>query len=124
MSNKVLSLGQCAADNFAITHFLEGNFGAEVIAADTAPEALAYLRNDHFDLVLVNRLLDVNGASGLAFISQVKEDPSLASVPIMLISNYADAQQQALTRGALPGFGKATLSDVEVINRLKPLLSR
>jgi CheY-like chemotaxis protein len=124
MSNKVLSLGQCAADNFAITHFLESNFGAEVIAADTVPEALAHLRNDRFALILVNRLLDANGASGLAFISQVKEDPSLAGIPIMLISNHADAQQQALARGALPGFGKAALSDVEVIGRLKPLLSR
>ena len=39
MSKKVLSLGQCAADNYAISHFLESSFGAEVIAADTVPEA-------------------------------------------------------------------------------------
>jgi two-component system chemotaxis response regulator CheY len=123
MSKKVLSLGQCAADNYAITRFLETHFEAQVIPTDTFPEALNQLRSDRFALVLTNRVLDANGASGLAFIAQMKEDPSLADTPIMLVSNYADAQQQAVARGALMGFGKAALGDAEVVNRLKPLLA-
>jgi CheY-like chemotaxis protein len=122
MSKKVLSLGQCAADHYAISHFLETSLGAEVIAADTVPEALAQLRADPFSLVLVNRLLDANGASGLAFISQIKEDPALAEIPVMLVSNFPDAQKQAVARGALLGFGKASLGDVRIGERLKHLL--
>jgi CheY-like chemotaxis protein len=122
MSKKVLSLGQCAADNCAISHFLESSLGARVVPADTVPEALAHLRADPFDLVLVNRLLDANGASGLEFISQLKEDPALAEIPVMLVSNFPDAQKQALARGALLGFGKASLGDARIVGRLKDLL--
>src|SRR5207244_3754452 len=122
MSKKVLSLGQCAADNYAISHFMERNFGARVAAADTFPEALAQLRAGPFDLVLVNRILDRNGASGVAFISQLKQDDALAGVPVVLVSNYMDAQQQAVARGALPGFGKAALGDAKTVDKLRALL--
>ena len=46
MANKVLSLGHCAADNYAITHLLESNFGAKVLAVDTIAEALIRLRGE------------------------------------------------------------------------------
>src|SRR5947209_20284179 len=105
--SKILSLGQCAADNYNLTHFLKKHFGADVEPADTSAEALAQLRTGRFALVLVNRILDSNGASGLAFISQLKEDPALAGIPVMLVSNFPDAQQQAVARGALAGFGNA-----------------
>ena len=122
MSTKILSLGQCAADNYVLGHFLESSFGAKVITADTVPEALAQLREGQFNLVLVNRLLDADGASGLAFISQLQEDAELAKTPVMLVSNYPDAQKQAVTRGALLGFGKASLGDARTAERLKHVL--
>jgi CheY-like chemotaxis protein len=124
MPKKVLSLGQCGADHCTISQFLESNFEAEVVSADTFPEAFAQLRTERFALVLVNRILDANGASGLTFISQVKEDAALAGVPVMLVSNYSDAQQEATARGALPGFGKATLNDSKTIDRLRPILEQ
>ena len=64
----------------------------------------------------------INGASGLEFISQLKEDPALAEIPVMLVSNFPDAQKQALARGALLGFGKASLGDARIVGRLKDLL--
>ena len=123
MSKKVLSLGQCGADDYAITQFLGGAFSAEVVSADTAAEALVLLREDQFALVLVNRLFDADGDSGLAFISQLKEDPALAGVSVMLVSNYPDVQKQAEARGALPGFGKAGLGQPQTLARLKVALS-
>jgi CheY-like chemotaxis protein len=113
--SKVVSLGQCAADNYTLTQFLESNFGAAVVPADTSAEALAHLRAGPFVLVLVNRIFDRDGASGLAFISQLKEDAALAAIPVMLVSNYAEAQQQAVARGALPGFGKAGLGEATLV---------
>src|SRR4051812_1212009 len=103
MSKKVLSLGQCAADNYALTELLGRHFSAEVVAVDTPTQALARLGADRFHLVLVNRILDLDHSSGLAFISSLKRDEALAQVPVMLVSNYADAQRQAVARGALPG---------------------
>ena len=58
------------------------------------------MRADSFTLVLVNRILDRTGDSGLAFISSLKEDSTLASVPVMLVSNFPDAQRQAMARGS------------------------
>jgi len=43
-------------------------------------------------------------------------------VPVMLVSNFADAQAQAVESGALPGFGKAALNAPETLARLKEQL--
>jgi len=122
MAEKVLSLGQCGADNYAITQLVESNFDAEVIPVDTFAEAWAKLRSEPVDLILVNRILDADGASGLAFLGHLKKDPALASLPAMLVSNLPTAQQKAIALGALPGFGKAALRDPETMARLRGLL--
>ena len=121
-TKKILSLGQCAADNWSITRLLSDSLGAAVSEADSFEEALTLLRNDTFALVLVNRLLDVDGASGLDFIKHLKSDEALRSVPVMLVSNFADAQRQAVAKGALPGFGKAALDEPATLERLRSLL--
>jgi CheY-like chemotaxis protein len=124
MAKKVLSLGQCGADNYTLSQFLASGFDAQVVPADDFDEALAQLRDDTFDLVLVNRVLDANGASGLSFIRQLKADPELASIPVMLVSNYADAQREAVALGALMGFGKAVLDDSGTRARLQGILGK
>lgn len=122
-AKQVLSVGQCYADHSAITGTLQRHFQAEVVPAATADEALALLRQHSFDLMLVNRVLDGDGSSGLAVVDKVKTDVRLREVPIMLVSNYEDAQQQAVEKGALPGFGKAALGQPQMVSRLKALLT-
>lgn len=119
----VLSLGQCAADNYSINQFLLSGMGVQVTEVDTAAEALARLRTNPANLVLVNRIFDVDGESGLDFISRLKADPELAAIPVMLVSNHAEAQTQAVARGALQGFGKAHLADGKTAQLLKGVLS-
>jgi two-component system chemotaxis response regulator CheY len=118
---KVLSLGQCGADHASISGLL-GRLGAEAVAAHTFADALTKLRRDNYALVLVNRVLDHDGQSGLDFVRQLKEDERLRAVPVMLVSNYDDAQQEAAARGALPGFGKSGLRDPETLARLRAVL--
>lgn len=67
------------------------------------------LRQGAYDLVLVNRVLDEDSSSGLDLIRQLKADPALARIPVLLVSNYVDAQAQAVALGALRGFGKNDL---------------
>jgi two-component system chemotaxis response regulator CheY len=122
MSKRILSIGQCFADHGAISRMFQGHFGAEVTPADSASEALALLRRERFDLVLVNRILDADGSSGLDIIRDVKADAALQAVPVMLVSNYDDAQRQAVAAGAAPGFGKAALSQPQTLARLRNLL--
>jgi CheY-like chemotaxis protein len=122
-AKSVLSLGQCAADNYAINQFLVSSFDVQVTEADTAAEALERLRATPVDLVLVNRILDVDGDSGLDFISRLKAEPEMTGIPVILVSNHAEAQKQAVTRGALLGFGKAQLADAKTVDLLKAVLA-
>ena len=106
---RILSVGQCSFDHSSISRHLGRIYGAEVAGANTMGEALVTLRAGDFDLVLVNRVFDGDGTPGLDLIRAIKADPELAGLPVMLVSNYHDAQTEAQSLGALPGFGKADL---------------
>jgi DNA-binding NarL/FixJ family response regulator len=121
-AKRVLSVGQCFADHSGISYALQRAFGAEVVGASTASEAMAKLRSEAFALVLINRIFDADGESGIDLIRVLKADSSLAAVPLMLVSNYDDAQKQATDAGALPGFGKASLGQASMLARLEPYL--
>jgi DNA-binding NtrC family response regulator len=119
---RVLSVGQCGADDGAIRWAMEKHFAAEVIPAATAAEAEAKLRQEPYDLVLVNRILDADGSSGLDLIERLKAAEGSRTVPVMLVSNYEDWQRQAVAKGALPGFGKSGLGQPQMLGRLRPIL--
>ena len=124
MSNRrVLSVGQCGFDQGKIARHLGNVFGVQVLGAETFDEALAALRTELFDLVLVNRVSDLDGARGLDLIRTMKADPALAGVPVMLVSNYTDAQKEAQAIGALAGFGKGDLGSEQTAAQLRAVLS-
>jgi two-component system, chemotaxis family, chemotaxis protein CheY len=118
---RVLSVGQCGFDHRSISRTLERTFGVEVVAVRTAAEALEWVENESFALVLVNRVFDWDGASGLELIGRIKEN-SANLVPVMLVSNYEDAQADAVKAGALPGFGKASLGEAAMLERVRAVL--
>ena len=120
---RVLDVGNCVPDHAAIRGMLEKCFHAEVLQADGASDALAVLRRQSIDLVLVNRKLDVDYSDGLEIIKQIKSDAKLASVPCMLITNYADQQQVAVAAGAEYGFGKKELYADATQQRLKKVFN-
>jgi CheY-like chemotaxis protein len=121
-TKKVLSVGQCAADHTSLRWLLQGEFNAIVVPARTADDALAELRRNAYDLVLVNRVLDYDGTEGLDLIRALTADEALRRVPVMLVSNHADAQHEAQAAGARPGFGKAALNRPETAVRLREIL--
>ena len=45
-------------------------------------------------------------------------------VPVMLISNYPEAQEKAVSDGAVRGFGKAVLDDPATVELLAAFLPR
>jgi CheY-like chemotaxis protein len=121
MSSRVLSVGQCGLDHGNISRVLRDTVQAEVVPAASADEALEALRGGGFDLVLVNRVL-ADGDSGLELIRRIKATPEAAKVPVLLVSNFADAQAQAIEAGAVPGFGKSALNAPEMVARLREYL--
>jgi two-component system chemotaxis response regulator CheY len=120
-AKRVLSLGQCGADHWSLERLFERHFDATVVGVDTLDDALTELGKGGVDLVLVNRMLD-RGGSGLDCIAELKRDPELRTVPVMLVSNLRDPQRQAVELGALPGFGKAALDDPQTLARLRGVL--
>src|SRR5437773_222455 len=122
MSKRVLDVGNCVPDHAAIRGMLEKSFRADVVQADGLDDALAALRKQPFNLVLVNRKLDQDYSDGLEVIKQIKANAKLASVPCMLITNHPDQQQIAVAAGAEYGFGKKELQTEQTHSRLEKFL--
>jgi len=120
-AKRVLDVGQCVPDHAAITRLIQG-LGAEVSQAHGLTDALDQLRQQPFSLVLINRKLDFDYSDGMEIIRAIKEDAALASVPIMLVSNYPEYQKQAIAAGAINGFGKAELAKPETTAKLRAVL--
>lgn len=116
---KVLSVGQCDFDHGNIGARLMALFGATLVPADSAAEALGLLASSRFDLILVNRVFDADGGSGLELIRELN---AADFPPRMLVSNFSDAQEQAVAAGAVRGFGKAELQAPSVVEILRPFL--
>lgn len=119
---RVLDVGQCSFDHANISRLLVDEFDAEVEQAATGEEALQAVANGCFDLVLVNRVFDSDGSSGLELIRQFQSDEQTRPTPVALVSNHADAQEAAVTLGAKPGFGKNALDNPKTRDQLASLL--
>lgn len=119
---QVLSVGQCGFDHGSISRFLKSHFDVEVTPAATATSATGLLKDKPFDLVLVNRQFDADGSEGLDFVRDIKADSSLSSIPVMLITNFAEYDREAVALGAVSGFGKGSLGSAETVRRLEPYL--
>ena len=123
MTKKVLSIGQCAFDDSNIWEMLKNNFAVVVETAASHDEALAKIGENDFDLVLVNRIYDATGTPGLKTITALKSESKTRYVPVMLVSNFEDAQSAAVEAGAVSGFGKTALANQRTIEILKAYLS-
>jgi CheY-like chemotaxis protein len=106
MAKRVLDVGQCGPDHATIRAFLTRHFDCEIVQAHGPEDTLAQLRGGRFDLVLVNRKLDQDYSDGIEIIRQVKGDPAIADVAMMLVTNYPEHQAAAIAEGAVAGFGK------------------
>ncbi len=122
MSKHVLSVGQCGPDHASISRFLKSHFDVIISTADSASDTLDLLQKQAYDLVLINRKLDLDYSDGLEIIRLMKSRPDLSSIPVMLVSNYPDAHAAAVALGGISGFGKQQLAIGETADRLRAYL--
>lgn len=118
---RVLDVGNCDPDHGAIRAMLVNHFDVQVDRVMFVPEALAAIDGARYDLVLVNRVIFADDSDGLALIRALRPRPE-PKPPVMLISNFGTAQEQAIAAGACPGFGKSAVNDAETIDRLSEML--
>lgn len=119
---QVLTVGHCSADHARLCHVLARAGAGDVHAASDKDEALRMMSLRNYRLALVNRVFDAEGTSGLDFLRLVFRADVGEGVWIMLVSNHADAQENAIALGALPGFGKSDLHSPALAARLTSLL--
>ncbi len=118
----VLDVGNCAPDRASIRRMLTQHFDVQVSQTDAGPDSLALLRKGPVDLVLINRKLDCDYSDGSEILKQIKADPALRDIPVMIVTNYAEHQDAAVALGAERGFGKLELQQSATLDRLKPFL--
>lgn len=123
MTKRVLDVGNCGFDHGAIKSLIEDTFDAVVVQANDADEASRQLAESPYDLILVNRVFDRNGGSGLDLIRDLTANGKSPTPPVMLITNYAGYQDQAVELGAIRGFGKSELDGPATLEKLSAHLS-
>ncbi len=124
-SPKIALVGHCGPDSFMLRSCVERAVdGAEIhmLKSDRAVEESAA----DMDLLLVNRVLDgdFRNASGIDLIRSLRERMGDGAPAMMLVSNYAEAQDEALRVGALPGFGKSELYDEQTLEKIRSAITQ
>ncbi|MBC8107636.1 MAG: response regulator [Anaerolineae bacterium] len=122
MSKKVALVGHCGPDSSYLRSAVSSSVrGATIVMIDEAAR-LEKALTDGLDLVLMNRQLDwgFETEEGVELIRQLRTKHP--NVKTMLVSNYPDAQQEAVAAGALPGFGKREIGTSRVTELLKSAL--
>ncbi|HEY1683903.1 MAG TPA: response regulator [Tepidisphaeraceae bacterium] len=118
-SRRVLLVGHCGPDSSYLRISVSSALpGGQVSFANDDSEFQAALRNPP-DLILINRVLDgmFSMESGVELIRFLRK--SYPQIKTMLVSNYPEAQEEAIAAGALPGFGKRQLGSKEMIKMLR-----
>jgi two-component system, chemotaxis family, chemotaxis protein CheY len=120
----VALVGHCGADASSLKRFVSKvDKGASVVRVNDE----ASLRDsiDSAAVMLVNRALDgsLGTSSGVELIRTLASNRGNSPLPaLLLVSNYADAQEEAEAAGAMPGFGKSDLRGSEAASRLEAAL--
>ncbi|MFN3150511.1 response regulator [Bremerella sp.] len=122
MPKQVLDVGNCAYDHGSLKSLIERNFDAKVLQSHGPQDTLKMLRQQTFALVVINRKLDRDHSDGIDILHDLKADEQLKDIPVMMLSNYEDAQAAAEAAGAVPGFGKRDLGKETTLKKLEPFL--
>lgn len=121
-SARVLDVGNCDPDHGSIRRMLVNHFEVEVDRVMFPGEALREMGHQTYALVLINRLIFADDSDGMVLVRAMQADEKLRRTPVMMISNFADAQARAVAAGAIRGFGKATVDAPETLDRLAQYL--
>ena len=118
MPVKIALVGHCGPDSFMLRSAVKYAVKDVELHMITDGGALAALLSNGPALLLVNRQLDGNFEviEGVDLIRRLHT--TYPQLPMMLISNYADAQQAAEAAGARPGFGKSEIGSAKMRDAL------
>ena len=96
--------------------------GYKISEAVDGEEGTKKVKEEKPDLVLLDLILP--GIDGFEVLARIKEDPSLSSMPVMVISNLGQKEdvEKALKMGAVDYLIKAHHTPPEIIEKIKAIL--
>ena len=94
----------------------------EVFEAVDGEEGIKKTREEKPDLVLLDLILP--GIDGFEVLSQMKGDPVVSSIPVVILSNLGQREdiEKGLTLGATDYMIKAHFTPREIIEKIKSIL--
>src|SRR5580704_1367516 len=122
MPKKVLLVGHCIPDASYLRSAVSAAFPGATVSSIDDDSQLSHALSTAPDLLLVNRVLfgDFAKPGGIELIRSLRQiNPNLK---LMLISNYPDAQAEAVAAGAQPGFGKKDLGKPASVSAIRGAL--
>ena len=123
MGKKVVLVGHCGADSSYLRMAVKAaDANVQMVVVESDHELKEELMNGA-DLVLLNRLVDYGfeSSEGVEILGMYKK--AFPNAKMMLVSNYPEAQADAVKAGALPGFGKREIGTPRVKQLLQQALA-
>jgi CheY-like chemotaxis protein len=120
---RILLVGHCGPDSTYLRMFVKSAFGEVSLTSADDQASLDRALAQGIDLILLNRELgmDFTPDTGIEMIRALK--PRYPAVRMMLVSNFPQAQTQAVSAGAVPGFGKRAIGSPAARQLLRDALS-
>lgn len=96
--------------------------GYEISEAIDGEEGIKKIQEEKPDLVLLDLILP--GIDGFEVLSKMREDPSLAPIPVIILSNLGQKEdvERGLKLGAIDYLIKAHFTPGEIIEKIKNAL--
>lgn len=96
--------------------------GYEVVSAADGESGLVMIKETKPDVVLLDLILP--GINGFEVLEKAKQDPEIASIPVVILSNLGQGEdiEKGLALGAKDFLVKAHFTPQEIVNKLKSIL--
>ena len=96
--------------------------GYEVKVASNGQGALALVKSDTFDLVLLDQMMP--DMSGNDVLRHLKEDEASKRIPVAMLTNFSHDElvKEALNRGAIDYILKYQISHEDLLKKVKGIL--
>ncbi len=121
---RIILIGHCGPDSSYLRMAARQADPKAVIVAADDEQTLQQALGVGGGLYLINRQLDygMRESMGVELIRRLKKE--YPQLKMMLISNYPEAQAEAIAAGALPGFGKREIGTPRVGELIRAALEQ
>src|SRR5687767_9140922 len=118
---RILLVGHCGVDGPRLQSEIGAILKGASVERVNSDSELRRACKEGADLLLVNREPLGFETEGVDLIKQVRKD--FPDQKVMLVSDYADVQQEAEAAGALHGFGKRDIGSPKLADAVKQALA-